>query len=105
ARGNRRRALVGSIASFVIDGDTELTYWIHRPLWGQGIASQAVALFLDAVSVRPLYARAASDNVGPLKVLQKAGFAIIGTDTSYAKARGTELEETILRLDRSPGTV
>jgi hypothetical protein len=67
--------------------------------------SEAVALFLDAVSVRPLYARAACDNVGSLKVLQKAGLAIIGTDTSYANARGTEIEETILRLDWSPGTV
>ncbi len=97
--------LVGSIASFVVDGDTELTYWIDRPMWGQGIASQAVALFLDVVPVRPLYARAASDNVGSLKVLQKAGFAIVGTETSYANARGTEIQETILRLDRSPDTV
>ena len=97
--------LVGSIASFVIDGDTEITYWIDRPMWGQGIASEALVLFLDAVSGRTLHARAASDNVGSLKVLQKAGFAIIGTETSYANARGTEIEETILRLDRPPGTV
>ncbi len=96
--------LVGSIASFVIDGDTEITYWIDRPVWGQGVATQAVALFLDAVPVRPLHARVASDNLGSLKVLQKAGFAIIGTETSYANARGTEIEETILRLDGSPGT-
>jgi RimJ/RimL family protein N-acetyltransferase len=50
------------------------------------------------VSVRPVYARATSDNVGSLRVLQRAGFAIIGTKTSYANARGTEIEETILRL-------
>ncbi len=96
--------LVGSIASFVIDGHTEVTYWIDRSRWGQGIASRALALFLDTVPVRPLFARAASDNVGSLRVLQKAGFAIIGTETSYANARGTEIEETILRLDRSAGT-
>ena len=29
--------LVGSIASFVIDGDTEVTYWIDRSFWGRGI--------------------------------------------------------------------
>jgi RimJ/RimL family protein N-acetyltransferase len=89
---------VGSIASFVIDGDTEITYWIDRSHWGQGIASRALALFLDIVPVRPLYARAASDNVASLTVLRKAGFAIIGTEISYANARGTEIEETILRL-------
>src|SRR5918994_2368189 len=64
--------LVGSIASFVVDGDTEITYWIDRSVWGQGIASRALAAFLDMVSVRPLHARAASDNIGSLKVLHKA---------------------------------
>jgi RimJ/RimL family protein N-acetyltransferase len=91
--------LVGSIASFVIDGDTEVTYWIDRSFWGQGIASRALALLLESVHVRPLFARAASDNAGSLKVLQRAGFAITGTETSFANGRNTEIEETILRLD------
>ena len=38
--------LVGSIAAFVMEGDTEVTYWIDRPFWGQGIASEALALLL-----------------------------------------------------------
>jgi hypothetical protein len=50
------------------------------------------------VAARPLFARAASDNLASLKVLQRAGFAIIGTEPSYANARHTEIEETILRL-------
>jgi RimJ/RimL family protein N-acetyltransferase len=29
---------VGAISSFVIEGDTEITYWIERAKWGQGIA-------------------------------------------------------------------
>ncbi|HWG99770.1 MAG TPA: GNAT family N-acetyltransferase [Pilimelia sp.] len=95
---DRDGRLVGSIASFVVEGVTEITYWIDRAVWGQGVAGQALALFLDTVSVRPLYARAASDNVGSLKVLQKAGFAIIGTEVSYANGRNTEIEETVLRL-------
>jgi RimJ/RimL family protein N-acetyltransferase len=92
--------LVGGIASFVIDGDTEITYWIDRSVWGQGIASRALAAFLDVVAVRPLHARAASDNIASLKVLQKAGFRIVGTEISYANARRTEIEETLLRLDQ-----
>jgi RimJ/RimL family protein N-acetyltransferase len=91
--------LVGSIASFVTDGQTEITYWIDRPVWGQGIASRALTLFLDVVRVRPLHARAVSDNAGSLTVLRKAGFKIIGTEISYANARRTEVEETVLRLD------
>jgi RimJ/RimL family protein N-acetyltransferase len=90
--------LVGSVASFVVEDCTEVTYWIDRAVWGQGVASEALALFLDTVGVRPLYARAASDNVGSLRVLRKAGFTIIGTEVSYASARRTEIEESVLRL-------
>ena len=32
--------LVGSIASFVVEGQTEVTYWIDRAVWGRGIASR-----------------------------------------------------------------
>lgn len=34
-------AFVGSIAKFVMRGDTEITYWIDRKFWGQGIATKA----------------------------------------------------------------
>ncbi|SNY52733.1 GNAT family N-acetyltransferase [Paractinoplanes atraurantiacus] len=91
--------LVGSIAAFVIEGDTEVTYWIDRAHWGQGIAGQALALLLAEVPTRPILARAASDNVGSLRVLQKAGFAVTGTEAGYANARQAEIEETLLRLD------
>lgn len=91
--------LVGTISSFVIEDQTEVTYWLDRAVWGQGIASQALGLFLEAVSTRPLHARAASDNAGSLRVLEKAGFVRTGTETSFAPARATEIEETLLRLD------
>lgn len=63
------------------------------------MASHALVLFLDTVPVRPVYARAASDNVGSLTVLQRAGFTIVGTEISYANARNVDIEETVLRLD------
>jgi RimJ/RimL family protein N-acetyltransferase len=55
-------------------------------------------LLLEVVRIRPLYARAASDNAGSLRVLEKTGFRIIDTEVSFAPARGAEIEETILRL-------
>jgi RimJ/RimL family protein N-acetyltransferase len=91
--------LVGSIACFVIDGRTEVAYWIDRSLWGLGIASRALELFVQAIGTRPLYASAASDNLGSLRVLTKAGFVIVGTEVSFANARGADIEETFLRLD------
>jgi len=90
--------LVGSISSFVVESDTEITYWIDRVAWGRGIASRALELFLDLIPVRPLHARAASDNIGSLRVLQKSGFKVIGTETSFADGRNAEIEETILRM-------
>jgi RimJ/RimL family protein N-acetyltransferase len=95
----RDGALVGTVASFVIEGDTEVTYWIDRSAWGSGVASRALALLLELVTVRPVHARAASDNVGSLRVLTRAGFVVIGTEVSYANARRAEIEETILRKD------
>ncbi|MFD0557915.1 RimJ/RimL family protein N-acetyltransferase [Stackebrandtia endophytica] len=90
--------LVGSISSFIMDGDTEITYWIDRSVWGRGVAGRALALFLDMVTVRPLHARAASDNLRSLAVLRNAGFEVVGTEVSYATGRNTDIEETILRL-------
>jgi RimJ/RimL family protein N-acetyltransferase len=91
--------LVGSISAFVLDGQTEVTYWIDRTAWGRGIASRALELLLALVPVRPLYARAASDNAGSLRVLQKSGFKVIGTENSFAPGRNSNIEETILRKD------
>lgn len=91
--------LVGSISSFPSGDETEVTYWIDRPAWGRGIATQALELLLQLVPARPLHARAASDNIASLRVLQKAGFKTIGTENSYAPARNGDIEETILRLE------
>ncbi|WP_112141604.1 GNAT family N-acetyltransferase [Glycomyces dulcitolivorans] len=90
--------LVGSVSSFVIEGDTEVTYWIDRSVWGKDVATRALKQLLEIVEVRPIHARAASDNTASLAVLKKAGFQAVGTDVSYATARGAEIEETILRL-------
>jgi len=91
--------LVGSVGSFLADGQTEVTYWIDRAVWGQGIATRALALLLDLVPARPLHARAASDNARSLRVLQKAGFNVVGTEVSFAAGRNAEIEESILQLD------
>jgi RimJ/RimL family protein N-acetyltransferase len=91
--------LAGHVASFVVDGATEVTYWIGRVWWGRGVASRALELLLELVPARPLHARAASDNVASLRVLAKAGFVPVGREMSYARARGAEVEETILRKD------
>lgn len=91
--------LAGSIANFEMFGQTNVAYGVHRALWGNGIASQALALFLDELDERPLYGRCAANNLGSLRVLQKCGFKEIGRERGYAEARGEEIEEIVLRLD------
>ena len=90
---------VGTIGSFRIDGELEVTYWVDRAQWGRGIASEALQILLAETAERPVYARAASDNAGSLRVLEKTGFRRIGVDRGFAAGRGEEIEETILRLD------
>lgn len=91
--------IVGSIASFVLEGDTEVTYWIRRDRWGRGIATAALAELLRQVTVRPLFARIAADNAGSAKVLLRNGFIRVGEETGYARARNAEITEHIYRLD------
>jgi RimJ/RimL family protein N-acetyltransferase len=90
--------IVGSIAKFVMQGDTEITYWIDRKFWGQGIASNSLKEFLEIEPARPIHGRVAFDNFGSQKVLEKCGFIKIGTDKGFASARQTEIEELIYRL-------
>ena len=82
----------GSIAKFEIEGDAELTYWIDKAHWGKGIATTALKNFLAIEHSRPIFARAAFDNYGSQKVLEKCGFVKIGTDKGFANARAAEIE-------------
>jgi RimJ/RimL family protein N-acetyltransferase len=91
--------VAGHIACFPCEGNLEVTYWLGREFWGRGIATQALNQLLRLITVRPIFARAATDNLGSLRVLQKCGFTIVGKDHGYAHGRGADTEEYILRLD------
>ena len=91
--------VAGSVSSYQDDGHPEVTYWLGRNYWGKGLATRALNEFLAHVNpTRPIYARAAKDNIGSLRVLEKCGFRIIGEDKGYANARGKEVEEFLLQL-------
>ncbi|MCX6318269.1 MAG: GNAT family N-acetyltransferase [Bacteroidetes bacterium] len=90
--------IAGSISQFILYGDAEITYWIDRKYWGQGIATAALRELVQIVSIRPLYGRVAFDNIGSQKVLEKCGFVKTGTDKGFANARQEEIEEFIYEL-------
>lgn len=91
--------IVGSIAKFIMEGNAEITYWIDRKFWGQGIATQALKKLLAIETTRPIFGRVAFDNFGSQKVLEKNGFVKIGSDKGFANARQMEIEEFIYKLD------
>jgi RimJ/RimL family protein N-acetyltransferase len=79
--------------------EVTVTYWLGREFSGRGLATQALNRMLNLVVDRPILARAATDNIGSIRVLQKCGFKIIGKNKDFANGRGEETEEYILRLD------
>ncbi len=91
--------VVGSAAVYGEPGEREVTYWIDRAYWGRGIATAALRELVVQVPERPLYARAATDNTGSLRVLEKCGFRMTARACGYANARGAEIEEFVLVLD------
>lgn len=91
--------IVGSIAKFIMEGDAEITYWIDRKYWGRAVATIALQQFLLFETTRPLFARAAFDNTGSQRVLEKCGFIKIGEDKGFALARQGETVEYIFRLE------
>lgn len=93
-------SVAGSVCSYIDEDEhLEVTYWIGKAYWGKGIATAALSAFLERSKIRPVYARAAKDNVGSLRVLEKCGFIRIGEDSGFSQARGEEVEEFLLRLD------
>jgi RimJ/RimL family protein N-acetyltransferase len=93
-----KNRVIGNVLSFILDGEREISYWVDRKYWGKGIATKAVRLFLDELAVRPLYARAAYDNIASIAVLYKYGFTKIGSSKFFANARGEEIVEEIFIL-------
>jgi RimJ/RimL family protein N-acetyltransferase len=55
--------VVGSIGCFG-DEQRAVGYWYDRAVWGRGIATAALAAFLDDVTERPVFAHVAVKNVG-----------------------------------------
>lgn len=92
-------AVVGSMCKFEMFGKPQVCYGIDKKYWKNGLATQALKLFLQELTERPLYAQVACDNVGSIRVLEKCSFKLIGTDRGFANARAKVIEEHIFVLE------
>jgi RimJ/RimL family protein N-acetyltransferase len=90
--------LIGTVA---VTGD-ELGYMFAPDHWGQGYATEAcqTAIARALPDRDHLIAGIWADNAGSLRLLQKLGFVVTGSDVSLNIARGQELPGHWLRLNR-----
>ena len=68
--------VAGAVQSWPDDKGRLSGYWIGREFWGQGIASAAMAAFLEIDLERPLHAHVAKANAGSIRVLEKSGYTL-----------------------------
>lgn len=90
--------ILGNLAVFGPPEEREVTYWIGRSYWGRGVATAALRALLGIATERPLYARAAADNLASIQVLKNCGFVVSGSGRGFANARGAEIDEVVLTL-------
>jgi RimJ/RimL family protein N-acetyltransferase len=92
--------VAGNLVSWEQSGKRAVGYWLGRRHWGRGIATKALALFLDHVRLRPLYAYVAVHNVGSIRVLEKCGFRrVTAQQVPPSTANADEVDEVVLILE------
>jgi RimJ/RimL family protein N-acetyltransferase len=84
--------LIGGCGLSDSTGESEIGYWIARPYWGLGYASEAARAVVDiarAIGHRNLVAGHFTDNPASRRVLEKAGFRSTGrVAMRHSKGRG-----------------
>ena len=88
--------VAGNIGSWPQDGGRLVGYWIGREFWGKGVATRALAAFLQLVTERPFHAHVAKHNVGSIRVLEKCGFSLEREES--VEAVGEDVAELVFVL-------
>jgi RimJ/RimL family protein N-acetyltransferase len=88
--------VVGDIGAWNENGRRLVGYLLGCEHWGKGIATRALARFVELETTRPLYALVAKDNIGSIRVLEKNGFTILRQQTSHE--HGRVIDELVMRL-------
>jgi len=92
ARTSKTIVVEGQVAGNVIsweddEGRQLVGYWLGKEFWGKGLATKALAELLDELTVRPIYAYAATTNIGSIRVLENCGFVRSDEDEDLYELR------------------
>ena len=83
-------------------GAVEMGYWIARPFWGRGFATEACSALTDIAATLGLTSLEGShflDNPASARVLEKLGFEPVGiVAPRMSCARGAEVPARLMRL-------
>ena len=77
--------VAGNAGCWEQDGRRLVGYWLGREFWGKGLATKALAEFIEELGRRPLYAYVAKTNVASIRVLEKCGFVRSDEDEDLYK--------------------
>jgi RimJ/RimL family protein N-acetyltransferase len=80
----------------------EIGYWLARRHWGRGIATAAVARFVEwampAFGLTRIFAAAFAENIASRRVLEKAGFRLEGIQRRAAVKHGRILDDAVYAI-------
>ena len=88
--------LIGAIGYIESDGGVaEIGYWIGKPWWGRGFATEAARAMVDhcfaAGGFRRLTCGHFIDNPRSARVIAKLGFRRVGKDSQWCEARQAQV--------------
>ena len=98
--------LIGGIAIDAMPVLCEFGYWLTRPWWGHGFATEAASAILayafDRLHLRLIRSGVFVDNPASLRVQTKLGFSRVGTSLKHSLARRSEVAhiDTVLTRGR-----
>ena len=97
--------LVGAVGLRIeTSGAADLGYWVGRPYWGRGIATEAAARLsrwaLANLPIERLTARVATDNTASVAVLRRIGFRPTGMSVEPFLSRGAAQEVLLFEATR-----
>jgi RimJ/RimL family protein N-acetyltransferase len=90
--------VAGNVLSWEQDGRRLVGYWVGREFWGKGLATRALSELVEEVETRPLYAWVATSNASSIRVLEKCGFAVVGSRAEHDEKLGRPVEELLFEL-------